>query len=554
MLRQTGLFLLLAFTLLSAAPARPPQATGSAYDALKHEAEVQYAEKSFSRARELYEQASKLTLPPAERRWVEFRLADTTWRADAGSPAADPAVRENARKALEELIRRDETLRDRVWAEANESLGDYFLTHPYVHDAGQAQRFYINALDFWAGSDDLALARRRYLAIVWRMADERTGYPVPREILVNAMSIADTPRDRTRARYLLAQQLLREGRPESVERALEHFEAIIAEGRASEWYDDALFQLAQHLSMGRNVVVNGRIERRADLPRALELYRRLISEFAKGESRYRDDAERAIRGITEASVGVSVHGTFLPDSEQEIVLTWRNVKQVELALTAVDLTGDIQPRLDRNWMDDIRIEGKPVLRRWTFETNDQGVHEPGTDRIRLNPRLERGAYVLTARAGGKNARQLVLVTDAHIFIHASPKRVQVFVSDVLTGEPIANARVWASQFHDRKSIVRTAQTDANGLAEFATEAGYGLTLVTAAGGARQAYHQTHTYFGHRGNVDAWRIYAFTDRPAYRPEETVQWKIIARARRNEEWTTPAGQQIAYEINSPRGEKV
>ncbi|HEX2121857.1 MAG TPA: alpha-2-macroglobulin family protein, partial [Thermoanaerobaculia bacterium] len=47
---------------------------------------------------------------------------------------------------------------------------------------------------------------------------------------------------------------------------------------------------------------------------------------------------------------------------------------------------------------------------------------------------------------------------------------------------------------------------------------------------------------------------FTDRPAYRPEETVQWKIIARARRNEEWTTPAGQQIAYEINSPRGEKV
>ena len=26
---------------------------------------------------------------------------------------------------------------------------------------------------------------------------------------------------------------------------------------------------------------------------------------------------------------------------------------------------------------------------------------------------------------------------------------------------------------------------------------------------------------------AWRIYAFTDRPAYRPKETVQWKFIAR---------------------------
>lgn len=510
------------------------------YDALKTEAEKFFDEKSFSRAHELYEQASALTLAPAERRWVELRLADTSWRAAPD----DQSVRQKAQRELEDILRRSPEEHDRVWAEANESLGEL------TRNAGYS----LAALDWWAGSTDLPLARRRYLAIVWRLMDQGMEYQIPLEVFVNAAAIAETPKDRARARFLVATHQVRHGRPDGVERALEHFEAIIKEGRASDWYDDALFLAAQMYASGRNVVTeSGEIERQPDYPRALELFRRLVTEFAKGESQYRDNAQHAIDQIIAPSVGVSVTGTFLPDSEQEVMLTWRNVKQIGLALVAVDLT-DLEPRKDGNWIEGIRTEGRGAVRKWTHDTNDAGAHVPGWERIRLTPRLERGAYVLIAQVEGKSAKQLVLVTDAHILVHASAKRLQIHVSDVLTGEPIAGARVRVLQHRGDEVSANDAQTDANGMASVAKAAYYANVIVTAVSGKRQAWHSTYSYSSGSGDGAAWRIYAFTDRPAYRPGETVQWKIIARTRIREEWATPAGGRLQYEINSPRGEKV
>src|SRR5688572_19275195 len=329
MARKTVVATLVALFVL-ALPAKPPQSGASAYDALKREAEQYVAEKSFSRAHELYEQASKLELSPAERRWVEFRLADTEWRS-----TDDAARRQKARAALEDILRRSAEHHDRVWAEVNESLGDSYLAFG-DHRMPQGQRYYLAALDWWAGSDDIPLARRRYLSIVWRMAGQRGQYAIPREVLVNVLSISDSPEETAHARHLLAVQLLRDGRADSTERAFEHLEAIIREGKKSEWYDDALFLAAQHYASGVNVVVeDGEVQRRADYPRAIELYRRLLTELAKGESPYRDNAQHAIDEIINPTVGVSVAGTFLPDSEQEVLLTWRNVKRIELTLTSV---------------------------------------------------------------------------------------------------------------------------------------------------------------------------------------------------------------------------
>src|SRR5215212_5268210 len=345
---------LLTFLLLSTAPP---------YDALKREAERFFDEKSYARAHELYEQASKLELPAAERRWVEFRLADTAWRA---------ADDHRGSRALEEIARGEN--HDRVWAEANESLGD--LT--------QNLDYYTAALDWWAGSDEIELARRRYLAIVRRMAERLYyGYQIPRDVLVNAIAIADSPQDEMRARYFLAQQLLGEGRPESAERAFEHLEAIIAAGKTSDWYDDALYLAAQNYAGGRVVVVNGKIEANVQFSRALELYRKLVNEFAKGESPFRDDAARAIEQIVAPAVSLSVGGTFLPDSEQEVQLMWRNTKRLELALAPVDLA-NFQPQKNGNWIDGLAADPKPA-RQWTFETNDAGEHVPGYERVRLTP-------------------------------------------------------------------------------------------------------------------------------------------------------------------------
>src|SRR5262245_48792013 len=147
--------LLLTLLSLFATPPSP------SYAPLKQKAEALVAEKSFARAHAVYEEASRLTLSPEDRRWVEMRLADTAWRA-----AAEQAD-EEARNALEAQTRAE--THDRAWAEANESLGDFELTRRGNLNA--AVPWHTAALDWWSGNDDLALARRRYLDIVFRLAD-----------------------------------------------------------------------------------------------------------------------------------------------------------------------------------------------------------------------------------------------------------------------------------------------------------------------------------------------------------------------------------------------
>ncbi len=84
----------------------------------------------------------------------------------------------------------------------------------------------------------------------------------------------------------------------------------------------------------------------------------------------------------------------------------------------------------------------------------------------------------------------------------------------------------------------------------------GNAVVTVAAGARQAYHQfyDYNYRGDSGDNAQWRIYAFTDRPAYRPGETVQWKILARTRQIRRLGDAGRQPLNYEIMDPRSEKV
>ncbi|HEY5074450.1 MAG TPA: hypothetical protein VII34_07095, partial [Pyrinomonadaceae bacterium] len=138
------------------------------YAQVRAEAERAYISGSYARANEVYGQVNKAGLPAAEARWVEFRLADTSWRAQAGSQISDTTKSEQAQKQLEELIRTNdkEDDRDLVWAESHESLADLYWTRRNQMNWGMAWPHYQQALDWWAGQRDIDRARARYLKIV----------------------------------------------------------------------------------------------------------------------------------------------------------------------------------------------------------------------------------------------------------------------------------------------------------------------------------------------------------------------------------------------------
>src|SRR5687768_2149031 len=100
----------------------------SDYSQIKAAAEKEYSQRSYARAHEIYATVDKSKLTASELRWVVFRVADTSWRSQSATQTSDSTKLDEAQKQLKELIRAAEkdVDRDLVWAEANESLGDFF--------------------------------------------------------------------------------------------------------------------------------------------------------------------------------------------------------------------------------------------------------------------------------------------------------------------------------------------------------------------------------------------------------------------------------------------
>jgi hypothetical protein len=542
----------------------PATASTSDYDTLKRQAEVVFAERSFSRAHAIYAGIKREGLPPREQRWVRFRVADTMWRAEASDPTRDDTEASKAREELEALLREIGDDHDRLWAEVNESLGDLAASSLNTASLQSASQYYDAALDWWAGSDVIAHARTRYLSIVRRIDsdDEDNLKWLTRQISIsvfeNAVRIAATPADRQTFRYVLAMRLAATG---DQDRVGEELQAATREGKVSRRYDNALIAYARWLEQQGRVVIldDGQAQRRPDYPNALVYYRRFLGEFAEGESRFHEEAKQAVDRITKPSVAVQVSNVFLPDSEVELGLSWRNVKSIELTLSAIDLTRDPHLGTSPDWLSSITPPPSARVRTWKKETEDKGDHEPGSARIRIDPKLPAGAYLLQANDGGATERALVLITDATVVVRSEASKAVVFACSALTGAPLPNARVrlWERHSENGRDVARSfeATTNADGLAEVGLDrAQYMNLFVTIAqGDARQAFVEMWkgAQYGARGQ---WKIYAYTDRPAYRPEETVKWKFTARRFEEQTPTNPAGATIHYTISDPRGSKV
>ena len=91
---------------------------------------------------------------------------------------------------------------------------------------------------------------------------------------------------------------------ESRDRVSEEFEAALKAGKQSDWYDDALFHNAEWVNNYGSLrqLPDGQWQQETDYKRALELFRRLLREFRKGETRYYDQAQQQIKTITEPSL------------------------------------------------------------------------------------------------------------------------------------------------------------------------------------------------------------------------------------------------------------
>ncbi|MBN1178948.1 MAG: Ig-like domain-containing protein, partial [Anaerolineae bacterium] len=243
------------------------------------------------------------------------------------------------------------------------------------------------------------------------------------------------------------------------------------------------------------------------------------------------------------------------------------------AVNAPRVSLTLSTMAEYNFLD---YEGAPqsALRRWTLALDSQpnrtalvpvDLTEDG------NP-LPTGYYHIewtvpdTEHWWSTSLR--IAVVDRHVTLKMSATEALVWVTDLRSAQPVADAPV---RLLDRVgNQIGAGVTDADGIARFAIpmqqEQWDNYTAVTGTPGqpgfgvARRDWNQGVSPWDFDLQVEylrpvAYQVYLQTDRPIYRPAQTVAFKGILRTDNDVRYTLPpAGQTVDITIRNPYWEIV
>jgi hypothetical protein len=184
-----------------------------------------------------------------------------------------------------------------------------------------------------------------------------------------------------------------------------------------------------------------------------------------------------------------------------------------------------------------------------------------------------GAYLLTARMkDGNTARVVVFTADTVIVEKPLDKQTLYYVADAVSGKPLADQPVDFFGYRT-KSIQGTSRyeieitdftrrTDPDGqisLSQNEAARDHQWLVTAQSPGGRLAY-LGFTHFWHLNYADREynqvKTFVMTDRPVYRPKDTVHFKLWAgRAQYDRDEKSPfSGKSIHVSVQNPRREQV
>jgi uncharacterized protein YfaS (alpha-2-macroglobulin family) len=329
---------------------------------------------------------------------------------------------------------------------------------------------------------------------------------------------------------------------------------------------------------------------RRQYPKAAEYWQRSIKEYGAGPNDWKKLRLEQI---------VGKWGTFETVSSQPagsgatVDFRFRNAKKVKFDARAIKvdlLLNDVKAylktdpgnRIDWNKVN-IQNIGWQIVHQNQEKYLDEAVAawemdlEPRDNhwdrRITVTTPLQKaGAYMLTGNVEGGNVSKIILwVADTAIVHKRLDKKQLYFVADAATGKPIPETNLEFFGWQQRHLGGNRYQVTTTNFAEKTSPDGIVIPdprdlkqeyqwLITARGDKGRLAFMGFEGIWYGENYDQQynqvKIFTITDRPVYRPEQKVQFKLwIARAQYDQENKSEfAKQSFPIEIYNPKGEKI
>lgn len=214
--------------------------------------------------------------------------------------------------------------------------------------------------------------------------------------------------------------------------------------------------------------------------------------------------------------------------------------------------------------------------KWSLELKPSEKHFDKRTTV-ATPLQKAGAYLVTATLPDGNKSSIILwLSDTAIVRKPMQDKSFYFVADAVTGAPIAKANVEFFAYRQRNVGANKFRIDTKNFAEATTAEGevylpipedkkdatareYQWIATATTPDGRLAYVGFHNVWRgqyYEAQYNEVKTFAITDRPVYRPGQTVDFKFwISQAQYDAEDKSPFSHQtFAVEIHNPKGEKV
>jgi len=548
----------LVVAMLAAAPAGEDELYGRGMRSFK--------EKSFRPAAAAFEEFLQRFPKSARAREVQYLLAQS-YRIARRFGRED--VRGKAEKAFKVLAESSQA--DRWRARARAGQAQLYMEWGYWSRREETGRLYKAAIaDYERGvkkTSDRVLRREfaatvvAYLEAGMRMwgyhAEWREAQAAQRKLVAEGKQVGDHQKQQTawwasvdkliakvdgldpgkdleaRARWAVGQR----GGAES------YLEQIVEKYADTEWWDDAVYTLGSRREGQRKYL------------EALALYKKLTDRYNATQSRHVKQAVRRAQEVRKPRFSLSCRYACLPGTKPTIQYSWRNQRQATFRIFRCEPFG--HPH-HRNLLEMARAGKGAEVKSWTKPLENKAEHQHHSAEQELEL-ADEGVYLVTADGGGVHADTLVIVTRLAVVTKASSHKTMAFVADALTGEPVPAADVQVSwSYRDRRRYVwhdaKGSTNDAGMSAqEHPSNTRYRQYYLLARKGGSYAFASSYRSHWSPMRPGLW-FYGYTDRPAYRPEEEVHFKFVARNYDGKAYRNTAGQRYRVRINEPRGGKL
>lgn len=261
----------------------------------------------------------------------------------------------------------------------------------------------------------------------------------------------------------------------------------------------------------------------------------------------------------------SYWGTYSAAAEQRLFFHVRNIDSARFGLYRLS-DGDADHLLrERGWR--LRPDSD-LVREWTEQPEaERNVRVLASTSLGGGEPLPKGDYVLLITRTGlrETVRFAFSVVDTAIVTKRALDELLVWALDYETGEPLAGAEVSAVRGED--DDWRTATTDEDGVARFAVPTVDWYSdphYVRIAGAGRHGVASTSWQQGSSPwqldiptRFDAYELlgHLYTDRPIYRPGETVHYKGVVRGDDDAAYSIPGqDRQFGVSVRDPQYETI